>query len=129
MVPAHAPRAYTRVLVFRLPLTTLMFEFEKTVPCTRKVEPVGCWMFRPSSPAIRPSARIALPGRLHWLRDGHWMSTFLGSAVQLTAAESEPAKLFSASVSVPPKQCWPAAPLYVLLRMLLMAACSAPSAL
>src|SRR5436305_13316468 len=106
MVPVDAPRAYTRVLVFSAPLTTSSVEFEKTVPCTRNVEPVGCWMFTPSSPATLPRLRIALPGRLHWLSDGHWISTFAGSTTQLTAAESGPAKLASASVSCPVlKQC------------------------
>src|SRR5438874_981739 len=107
MVPAQAPRAKTLVLVSRLPFTTLMFELGKTRPCTRNADPVGCWMFRPSSPAIRPRVRIALPGRLHWLSDGHRISTRVGSGEQLTTAESVPLKLFSGNVSAPPKQCWP----------------------
>src|SRR5437016_2909554 len=109
MVPAQAPRAYTLVFVCRLPFTTLMFELEKIRPCTRNAEPVGCWMLRPSSPAIRPRVRIALPGRLHWLSDGQWMTTRDGSGEQLTTAESAPLKLLSCKVSVAPKQCWPGA--------------------
>src|SRR5205823_12348879 len=102
-VPAHAPRAYTRVFVFRLPLTTLMFELEKTMPCTRNAEPVGCWMFSPSSPGTRPSVRIALPGRLHWASDGHWIITFFGSGAHVTAAESAPNGTWRVSAA-PPKQ-------------------------
>ncbi len=116
------------MLVFNAPFTTLMFELEYTTPCTRNVEPEGCWMFRPSSPGIRPSVRMALPGRLHVLSDGHWITTFAGSAEQVTAAESVPLKFGSDNVSEPPKHGWPAAPEKVLLRMLFIAACSAPSA-
>src|SRR5438874_8402594 len=106
----QAPRAYTRVFVLRLPLTTLMFELENTMPCTRNAELLlGCWMFNPSSPGTRPSVRIALPGRLHWLSDGHWISTRCGSVMHFTAAVSAPNGTWS--VFPPVKQVLPAAPL------------------
>src|SRR2546423_9154449 len=110
MGPVHTPRAYTRVFVVRLPLATLMSELANTMPCTRNAEPpLGCAMFSPCSPGIRPSVRIALPGRLHWLSDGHWISTFCGSVMHFTAAVSVPNGTWS--VSPPVKQVLPGEPL------------------
>src|SRR4051812_25735611 len=97
------------------------------LPCTRKLEVFGWLICRPSSPAMLPSVRIALPGRLQLLSDGHWIRTADdGSELHVTAAEVVPSKDGSDRVLDEPKQFPPAvdAP----LRMLLIAAWTAPSA-
>src|ERR1043165_274352 len=107
MVPEQVPRAYAAVLVTRPPLTTLMFELAKMVPWTRKFEPeAGCVTLMPSSPGTLPRVRIALPGRLHWVSEEHWICTVAGSTEHVTAAESLPLKLLSCNVLLPLKQVW-----------------------
>jgi hypothetical protein len=115
--------------VVRLPLATLIVELENTTPCTLNADPFGCATLRPGSPATFPSVRIALPGRLHWLSDGHWMRTFAGSAAHVTVADWVLVKPVSGRLSAPLlKQDWPAAPLNAWVRMSLTAAWAAPSA-
>src|SRR5690242_15134952 len=106
-----------------------MVELENTTPCTLSDDPVGCCSLMPGSPATRPRVRIALPGRLHWLSDGHWMSTLAGSAAQVTLADWVLVKPVNVRFSEPLlKQCWPVAPLKPCVRMSLTAAWAAPSA-